>query len=228
MASSTQQIPSAEIRQSRFEQAVALSLNLWPALTLAVQNNWGGPDSADKRDWFAGEVASQFPAFTSSTSSQQAPPPPPPPPQQQQQQKQKQKKEEDDDEPDAEYIEELLLQVMLDEFEVNVDDDSGFDVAVEIIRLRGQCAKGSFEEVDKLLARWQSGKGAKVEGALFKKGEDQDGDTDWDDTDGDDDDDDESGDEDMTDAPPLVAAPKKEKAAPEVDEDGFTKVTRKR
>lgn len=191
-------------------------MNLWPALTLAVQNNWGGEDSADKRDWFAGEVASQFPPFSNpnsatsngGTASQQA-------------QSQSQGNQE---EPDAEYLEELILQVMLDEFEVNVDDDTAFDVATEIVRLRGQCARGNFDEVDRLLARWQSRKGEKVH---FKHGEDQDGETDWED---DDDEDNEGSDDEMDEAPPLVeaSAPKKEKAPPEVDDDGFTKVTRKR
>lgn len=180
-----------------------------------MQNNWGGPDSSDKRDWFAGEVANQFPPFPSSngpssssttngTSSQQT------------------QQAGDQEEPDAEYLEELILQVMLDEFEVNVDDDTAFDVATEIVRLRGQCARSNFEEVDRLLARWQARKGEKVH---FKHGEDQDGETDWED-----DDDDDGSDDDMDEAPPLVetAAPKKEKAPPEVDDDGFTKVTRKR
>lgn len=197
---------TTETRQSRFEQSVALSLNLWPALTLAVQNNWGGDDSADKRDWLAGQVVEQFPSLVPSPPTTAS------------------SKQQDDavEEPDAEYVEELLLQVMLDEFEVNIDDDSAFDVASEIVRLRAQCAKGNFEDVDKLLARWQARKGTKV---VFTQGKDEDNDTDWDDTDGDDDD----GDEEMDEAPALVAAPeKKEKQAPEVDEDGFTKVTRKR
>lgn len=196
---------------------MALSLNLWPALTLAVQNNWGGPDSADKRDWFAGEVADQFPPFsnsnaatasaTTTTNGQQS-----------QGGAQEQKEE-----PDAEYLEELILQVMLDEFEVNVDDDTAFDVATEIVRLRGQCARGNFEEVDRLLARWQARKGEKVH---FKHGEDQDAETDWED----DDDDNDVSDDEMDEAPALVEAapPKKDKAPPEVDDDGFTKVTRKR
>lgn len=201
-----------ETRQSRFEQAIALSLNLWPALTLAVQNNWGGPDSADKRDWLAGQVAEQFPsllttsstattATTTTTTTEDA------------------AAAADDGIPDAEYIEELLLQVMLDEFEVNVDDESAYDVAVEIVRLRGQCARGTFDEVDRLRARWEGRRGVRV---VMEKGEDQDEDTDWDDTDGDED-------EEMDEAPALVpAAPKKEKKEPEVDEDGFTTVTRKR
>jgi pre-rRNA-processing protein TSR2 len=193
---------------------VALSLNLWPALTLAVQNNWGGPDSADKRDWFAGEVADQFPPFTTAATNDNAT----------STQQRAQTQGDDKEEPDAEYLEELMLQVMMDEFEVHVDDDTAFDVATEIVRLRGQCARGNFEEVDNLLARWQARKGDKVH---FKHGEDQDSETDWED-DGDDDDGDE--DDDMDEAPPLVesTAPKKEKAPPEVDDDGFTKVTRKR
>lgn len=169
-----------------------------------MQNNWGGDDSADKRDWLAGQVVEQFPALTSNTTASTT---------------KTAENKDDDQEPDAEYIEELLLQVMLDEFEVNIDDESAFDVATEIVRLRGQCAKGNFEDVDRLLARWQARKGTKV---VFTQGKDQDEDTDWDDTDGDDDD------EEMDEAPPLVAAAPKEKPAPEVDEDGFTKVTRKR
>lgn len=166
-----------------------------------MQNNWGGPDSADKRDWFAGQVAEAFPVFTPATTTATA--------------------TADPAEPDAEYIEELLLQVMVDEFEVAVDDESSYDVAMEIIRLRAQCRSGSFEEVDRLLERWLARKGQKV---VMKKGEDEEQDTDWDDTDGSSDDDGE--DEEMGEAPALVE--KKEKAVPEVDEDGFTKVTRKR
>ncbi|POS72963.1 pre-rRNA processing protein [Diaporthe helianthi] len=219
MASSASADASTDTRQARFEQGVALCLNLWPALTLAVQNNWGGPDSADKRDWFAGEVADQFPPLTNPTAAAAAatngsgttttPT--------------SQQTQGDKEEPDAEYLEELILQVMLDEFEVNVDDDTAFDVATEILRLRGQCARGQFDEVDRLLERWQARKGDKVH---FKHGEDQDAETDWED----DDEDDGDSDDDMDEAPALVesAAPKKEKAPPEVDDDGFTKVTRKR
>lgn len=185
-----------------------------------MQNNWGGPDSADKRDWFAGEVAGQFPPLSSNPNGAAGANGTTTGPQQQAQAQQAQG---DQEEPDAEYLEELILQVMLDEFEVNVDDDTAFDVATEIVRLRGQCARGNFEEVDRLLARWQARGGERVH---FKHGEDQDGETDWED----DDDNDEGSDDDMDEAPALVEAapPKKEKAPPEVDDDGFTKVTRKR
>ncbi|WDK09080.1 pre-rRNA-processing protein TSR2 [Colletotrichum graminicola] len=196
--------PRLEACQSTFEQAVALSLHMWPALSLAVQNNWGGPDSTDKRDWFAGAVAEAFPEFSKITNGQAVPAANAP------------------EEPDTEYVETMLLQIMLDEFEVNVDDETGFDVAEQIIKLRGDIAKGNFEAVDSLRNKWESRKGAKVEG-LYKKVEGGDQETDWED----DSEDDEDEDVDMDDAPQLVRAPK-EKPEPEVDEDGFTTVTRKK
>ncbi|EQB46864.1 Pre-rRNA-processing protein TSR2 [Colletotrichum fructicola] len=196
--------PTAEACQSTFEQAVALSLHMWPALSLAVQNHWGGPDSADKRDWFAGAVAELFPAYTKIANGQAVP------------------ASNAIEEPDTEYIETFLLQVMVDEFEVNVDDETGFDVAERIIKIRADCAKGKFEAVDELRKNWESRKGAKVDG-LYKKIEGGDQETDWED----DSEDDEDGDVDMDEAPQLVAAPK-EKPQPEVDEDGFTMVTKKK
>ncbi|KAK5995022.1 Pre-rRNA-processing protein TSR2 [Cladobotryum mycophilum] len=209
MASSTEpaQLPPAATRQSEFEQAVAFSLHLWPSLTLAVQNNWGGPDSADKRDWFAGAVVELFPEFTDAQPDQAA-------------------KKSTVDEPDMEDVETVLLQVMIDEFEVNVDDDSGLEIAKGIVKARAQCAIGQFDEVNTLRERFNNLKGKKVD-QLFKQAEDQDQDTDWESGDSEDDEDDNSGDVDMDEAPPLVPVTK-EKPAPEVDEDGFTKVTRKK
>jgi pre-rRNA-processing protein TSR2 len=188
---------------------VALSLHLWPALTLAVQNNWGGSSSDDKRDWFAGAIVELFPPFPDQSSQAAAVKP-----------------ENAPEEPDIEDIETVLLQVMLDEFEVNVDDESGFEVAERILIVRDQCAKGNFVIVDELRNKWQARKGGKVD-TLFKKAEDADQDTDWESDDDEEDDDDEDDDIDMEDAPALVSVPK-EKPPPEVDEDGFTKVTRKK
>ena len=114
---------------------------------------------------------------------------------------------------------------MVDEFEVNVDDDSGTEVATNILRARASCTLGTFEEVKTLRTRWLNRKGTKVEG-VFKRVEDDDQDTDWES--GDSDDDDEGGaDVEMDEAPALVATPK-EKPQPQVDEDGFTMVTKKK
>ncbi|KAH8666385.1 Pre-rRNA-processing protein TSR2-domain-containing protein, partial [Xylariales sp. PMI_506] len=171
-----------------FEQAVALSLHLWPALTLAVQNNWSDNTGEDVRDWFAGAVVELFPSFL--------------------------------EEPYPEDVEARLLQIMEDEFSVNVDDDSSYETAEQILRLRANCTKGDFEEVEQLREKWLSRKGKKVS---MQQAPDPDQDTDWES----DDDEDDDGDVDMDEAPALVSVPK-EKPPPEVDEDGFTKVTRKK
>lgn len=180
--------PSLEICQEQFDHGIALSLSLWPALSLAVSNNWGGPSSSDKRDWFAGAVSD---LFTERPDT------------------------------DLEDVETVLLQVMLDEFEVNVDDESAFEVAEQIMRLRMQCGRGDFTEVEQLRERWSKKGGKEV---MFKKVERNEDDdvTDWD-SDETDESEDEEGDIEMGDAPQP-----KEKVAPVVDEDGFTTVVSKK
>jgi pre-rRNA-processing protein TSR2 len=50
-----------EQRQAHFELGVALTLLNWPALTLAVQNNWTSSDKPTAvRDWFAGQIVTLF------------------------------------------------------------------------------------------------------------------------------------------------------------------------
>lgn len=184
-------------KQAQFELGTTLALFFWPSLSLAVTNNWGGPDSADKREWFAQatiDLLSENP------------------------------------DADAEWVEEFLLQVMVDEFEVNVEDESGYEVAEQMLRIRKDCEKGEFTEVRALKERWDKKGGRSEElGGVFKKaqgntdenGEDEDGTSD-------EESDDEAGgaDIDMDEAPPLVRI--REPAVPEVDEDGFTKVTKKK
>lgn len=198
--------------QAQFEQGVAYALHLWPDLILAVQNNWGGPESSDKRDWFAGAVVDLFPGLSKPATSASGGPAP-------SSSSSGEQAADLDGEPDSAYVEEFLLQVMLDEFEVNVDDDSSYEVAETVLRVRAECARGKFDEVEALRRRWEAKKGGKV---VFKHAEDQDGETDWD-TDSDEDEDE---DVEMGDAPPPPAP--KEKTQPEVDEDGFTKVTKKK
>jgi pre-rRNA-processing protein TSR2 len=126
-----------------------------------------------------------------------------------------------------EDVEAVLLQVMIDEFEVNIDDDSGLEVARSIVKARSQCAIGDFsDEVKTLNERFANRTANKVD-QMFKKAEDQDQDTDWESGDSDEDDGDNGGDVDMDEAPPLASV-RQEKPAPEVDEDGFTMVTKKK
>lgn len=129
-------------------------------------------------------------------------------------------------------METVLLQVMVDEFEVNVDDESGEETAKLIVEARKECAQGQYDMYKTLSERFANRNGKKVD-QMFKSVDapsqeagDQEGD--WA-TDSDDDDEDDEGGVNvaMGEAPQLVKTPK-EKAPPEVDEDGFTKVTNKR
>ncbi|KAL5318621.1 hypothetical protein ACEPPN_013685 [Leptodophora sp. 'Broadleaf-Isolate-01'] len=191
--SSSQNAPTPEQCQAQFELGIALSLYSWPSLSLAVTNNWGGPDSEEKRQWFVGATIDVL-------------------------------KEHPDE--DGEWIETFLLQVMLDEFEVNVDDESGYEVAEQIVKLRRDCGKGDFKEVEEMRGKWESkgGKSADI-GKMFAKRERTE---EEDETDGSEEEDDEDEDEDvdMDEAPPLVRV--REPVVAEVDEDGFTKVTKKK
>ncbi|KAF2279749.1 pre-rRNA-processing protein-like protein TSR2 [Westerdykella ornata] len=51
---------SAEEIQRKFDLGIWYTLFNWPDLTVAIQNQWGGPNSADKRDWLAGAISEIF------------------------------------------------------------------------------------------------------------------------------------------------------------------------
>ncbi|KAG4032901.1 hypothetical protein MFRU_006g03590 [Monilinia fructicola] len=190
---------SPELRLHHFHRSITLSLFLWPSLTLAVTSSWGGPASSSKREWFAGTLID----LLSDAANHDV---------------------------DAAWIEELLLQVMEDEFDVVVDDGSAAEVAAGIVRCRAECERGAWGDDGSLCfrleRRWAEtgGKGAGLRG--FSKGEDQE-DTDGDEESGEEEEEEDGdGDVDMDEAPQLVRV--KEPVVPEVDEDGFTKVVKKR
>ena len=162
-------------------------MGLWPALNIAVTNNWGGPDSAGKRDWLAGAVSDLF------------------------------AERPDTDQMDVEAV---LLQVMQDEFDLNVEDESEIPVAETIMELRKQTSDGDFSGVEAIKKRWEE-RGGKIPANLqvveHTHGED--------DESSDESEDDED-DIEMGDAAPAPAP--REKVEPEVDDDGFTKVVSKK
>ncbi|QLL32406.1 hypothetical protein HG536_0C05750 [Torulaspora globosa] len=49
-----------EKQQARFELGVSMMIYKWEALDVAVANNWGGPASAEKRDWITAIVVDLF------------------------------------------------------------------------------------------------------------------------------------------------------------------------
>ena len=118
---------------------------------------------------------------------------------------------------------------MNDEFDVNVEDDSGEQIAAKIVGLRKMTLQGDFKMVDEMYVQWaerQKKGGEKVNMQHVVRGEEDD-DTDWDS--GDDEESDQGEDDDvvMDEAPSLVKAPK-EKVMPRVDDEGFTEVLGKK
>ena len=187
--------PTSEKLRQAFDNGIWYLLSLWPALHVAVQDGWGGPDSKDKKDWFAGAVSDLFLQR-----------------------------------PDTDHDDLILflLQVMQDEFECNVEDDSEEEVVRGILGLR----KRLFEDQDlnafsELETRWKNRGQMKANIQIIDNEVDDDDDEEWDDED-----EDEDGDINMEAAdaivPNLVPALKKEKPEPEVDEEGFTKVVGKK
>lgn len=128
---------------------------------------------------------------------------------------------------DAADLEEVLLQVMSDEFDVVVDDDSAGEIADRIMEVRTEVEKGDLTTVTKMWEEWQEkekrgGADATASAKLFKKVEMREEDQETDEDDEGDDDEDE--DIEMEDAP----RPQRERVEPEVDEDGFTTVVGRR
>ena len=117
-----------------------------------------------------------------------------------------------------------MLQIMNDEFDVNVDDGSGEEIAAKIIGLRKLTLQGDFALVDEMYSKWQERQSRGGRGTIniqhVTKNDDED-ETDWDSEDIEEEDGD--NDVEMEEAPPLVKAPK-EKVQPKVDDEGFTEV----
>lgn len=49
-----------EKKQANFELGVSMIVYRWETLQTAVDNLWGGPNSADKRDWITGIIVDSF------------------------------------------------------------------------------------------------------------------------------------------------------------------------
>lgn len=110
-----------------------------------------------------------------------------------------------------------MLQVMIDEFDVNIEDGSGEEVAELIIKLRKEITRGIFTRLDDMYAAWEGKQKLGNDGKEklgFVRGQDEDNDVEWDGEGSD------SMDMDLD----VPSRPSREKPAAEIDEDGFTKV----
>lgn len=175
--------------ETAFDNSIWYLISLWPAMRAALENNWGGPDSSDKRDWFAGAVSDLLASHPDEGQ---------------------------------EYLEDFLVQVMGDEFECNVEDESEAAVAGDILKVRSRLlAERNLQAAQEVEQRWRN-RGSMKHDKVVVQEIDQDADEEEFEGFGDDD--------EMEDAPPLVSVQRapKEKVIPEVDDDGFTKVVGKK
>jgi pre-rRNA-processing protein TSR2 len=170
-----------------FARGIIARLAIWPALRLAVDQNWGGPHGAEKRRWLASIIVDAF--------------------------------EQEPQDLDVWYVEEMLAQVMADEFEVELEDGSVEGVAKDMVRLWEEVRGGKGEMVLRFesLAEGLKGKKVPVEEQI---GSGSEGDSDEDEDDW----------EDEDEEPPQLLDRSRENnndhlsSGPEIDEDGFTLV----
>ncbi|KIY70950.1 hypothetical protein CYLTODRAFT_391123 [Cylindrobasidium torrendii FP15055 ss-10] len=122
--------------------------------------------------------------------------------------------EEQADTPDDQYIEEMLLQVMDDEFDTVLEDGSAEPVAVDICKIWDESRRGVDTLVKKFEDIVEKTKGKKIAAPEMEEIEE--------DSEGDESGEDEDEEMDEDPAPQLIE--RKPKAEPVVDDDGFTLV----
>ncbi|KAG8733687.1 hypothetical protein FRC11_004001 [Ceratobasidium sp. 423] len=167
-----------------FARGVIALLDSWDVLRLAIAEGWGGPESSAKRTWLASIIVDEFESSTASNS------------------------------PDLDYITDIILQAMSDEFDVDVEDGSAERIAGSMVKLWAAEPATVAQMVTEFQATAQRRSKVQVQA---ERGEGN-GDSDW-----------ESESEDEEGVPRLMeseaqpTAPR-EKPEPIVDEDGFTLV----
>ncbi|KAI0786526.1 Pre-rRNA-processing protein TSR2-domain-containing protein [Abortiporus biennis] len=176
--SSSQVSPSSIL----FARGLIARLSTWPALRVAVDQGWGGPESAEKRTWLASVIVDTF--------------------------------EEEDTLPDAPYVETMLLQVLDDEFDLVLEDDSAEQIAKDVMQLWAAAQANNTAIIIELEEKAEKLSKKKVEVQI--QGPEEGDDEDWESE--------SEGDEEE--APTLLDSGRTQRQKPEVevDEDGFTTV----
>ena len=173
-----------------FARGTIATLALWTVLRLAVEEGWGGPESPQKRTWLASAIVDAFEEASNKNATV----------------------------PDAIYVEEMLLQVLSDEFDVVLEDGTAQPVAARIVQLWQEIMhEGKTDGVVRLEAMVEQSKGKKL---IVDEKDASDEECQWEDQD-------ENGDSESEheEAPRLLERPRdKAREEPEVDEDGFMMV----
>lgn len=109
-------------QQAKFELGVSCAIFLWKDLETCVDQNWGGPDSAEKREWMVGTIIDLF----------------------------------ESQEVSIEEIEYRLLGIMEDEFEVNLETGTAYEVARQVMGVYQACKDEDYGPVDELYKEYDN------------------------------------------------------------------------
>ncbi|KAF9283295.1 Pre-rRNA-processing protein TSR2-domain-containing protein [Linnemannia elongata] len=173
--------------QVAFREGVEYLFHSWTALKLAVDGEWGGHDSAAKRDWFVDTIVDYFGEHGKKV--------------------------------DTFDLEDILLQIMNDEFSIMLEDKSEQHISKVLEQLFLDCTHGKYDLVQTLKQDSQKISGAFTSSKAQKGGDDDD--------DSSDDDAEEGEDMDVEMGEEAPEPVKKEKPEPIIDEDGFETVVKK-
>ncbi|KAF8217551.1 Pre-rRNA-processing protein TSR2-domain-containing protein [Mycena galopus ATCC 62051] len=121
--------------------------------------------------------------------------------------------------PDDQYVEELLLQILADEFETDLEDGSAEVVAVDIVRLWDETRNGRDELVVTFETKAEGMRGKRTAAQAVPSHDPEE----FEGEEGDEDEDDDGMDVDEAEEAPQLIEPR-QREEPEVDEDGFTLV----
>lgn len=187
-----EQPPTPE--QIMFARAVILTFQMWPALKHAVNEEWGGPESADKRDFLISHVCDLFMGGADPSKV-----------------------------PDIDDLAETLESYIIDEFECRLDDESADGVAEQILAMHKAIfveGKGK-EELEKLETAASRVKGLKIRAEQQEEEDTSSGEEDGEEEQGNNMDVDGN-------AQNQQGRTRQPRPEPEVDEEGFTTVPRRR
>jgi pre-rRNA-processing protein TSR2 len=152
-------------------RALLARLAVWPVMRIAVDSSWGGPESTQKRSWMASELLDVFESSSPSSSTLSP--------------------NSASNQVDEDYIEEMILQMMNDEFDCVIEDGSSAEVAGDLVKLWKEAQSGGEKAIEQRMKVWEEKERA-IQGKRIQaqeiKAEEEEGWEDDDDEGGDDDD----------------------------------------
>eukprot|EP00127_Corallochytrium_limacisporum_P007202 Clim_evm75s243 gene=Clim_evmTU75s243 len=104
---------------ARFQDGVRCTFKHWTTIKLALEHEFAGPATEDIVAWFMGCTIDLFDPSVNKASM-----------------------------PDADSLDHFLDQFLSDEFSVQSEDDSTWQVANTILKMHGWCMTGNFSALD--------------------------------------------------------------------------------